>query len=128
VLKFVDNDVDCERDDEIVVFMKVGVGDVLDESDCEDVVKLDVGEFGIVDDSEGVVFGCKEGVGIGSGCGTGISKISTTLEYPPELRSPPPKNIFFVDDVDASQKFDLELQFSMGNLFSQTEQPDLFAS
>jgi hypothetical protein len=45
VLKFDDNDVDCEGDDEIVVF--VSVGDVFDESDCGDVVGLDVGEVGV---------------------------------------------------------------------------------
>jgi hypothetical protein len=35
--------------------------------------------------------------------GRGISKISTTLESPLELL-PPPKNILFGDDVDASKK------------------------
>jgi hypothetical protein len=44
VLKFDDNDVDCERDDEIVMFVRVG--DVFDERDCEGVVELDVGEDG----------------------------------------------------------------------------------
>jgi hypothetical protein len=58
VLKFDDNDVDCERDDEIVVFGGL----------CEE--------------------------------GRGISKISITSEYPLEVY-PPPKNILFVDDVDA---------------------------
>jgi hypothetical protein len=65
VLEFDDNNVDCERDVEIVVY------------------------------------GCKGGVGIeGGGSGSGNSKISTTSENPLEL-FPPPKNILFVDDVDA---------------------------
>jgi hypothetical protein len=62
VLKFVNNNVDCERDDEIVVF--VTVGDVV-ESDCEDVV------VGIIE--------------IGVFIRGGISKISTISEYPLEL-------------------------------------------
>jgi hypothetical protein len=53
VLKFDDNDVDCER-----------FGDIFE------------------------------------GVGRGISKISTTSEYPLEF-CPPPKNILFVDDADA---------------------------
>jgi hypothetical protein len=48
--------------------------------------------------------GVEGGVGVigagGEGGGSGISKISTTSESPLELR-PPPKNILFVDDVDA---------------------------
>jgi hypothetical protein len=36
------------------------------------------------------------------GGGSEISKISTTSEFPLEF-NPPPKNILFVDDVDASQ-------------------------
>jgi hypothetical protein len=35
-----------------------------------------------------------------NGSERGISKISTTLEYPLPF-CPPPKNILFVDDVDA---------------------------
>jgi hypothetical protein len=35
----------------------------------------------------------------------GISKMSTTLEYCPlVLVAPPPKNILFVDDVDARRE------------------------
>jgi hypothetical protein len=84
VLEFDDNDVDCERDDEIVVFVRVD--DVFDESDCE----LDVGELDVV------------GVEIDGGGGNRrvISKISTTSESLFELFCPPPKNSLFVDDVD----------------------------
>jgi hypothetical protein len=39
--------------------------------------------------------------GDGGDGGRGISKISTTSEDPLEL-TPPPKNILFVDDADAS--------------------------
>jgi uncharacterized protein related to proFAR isomerase len=46
VLEFDDNDVNCERDDEIVVFVRVG--------DVVDVVELDVGEVGT---EEGVQIG-----------------------------------------------------------------------
>jgi hypothetical protein len=87
VLKFDDNDVDCERNDEIVVFVRVG--DVSDKNDCGDSVEFDVEEV--------------EGIGVGEGgSGQFISKqkISTTLEYSLEF-CPPPKNILFVDDVDA---------------------------
>jgi hypothetical protein len=46
VLKFDDNDVDCETDDEIVVFVRVG--DVFDERDCGGVgeVEIDIGVIG----------------------------------------------------------------------------------
>jgi hypothetical protein len=91
VLEFDVDDVDCERNDEIVVFVKVG--DEFDENDdCEDIVELDVEEVEIgmfIDD----VFG--------GGDGDEISKISTLSEAFFEL-FPPPKNILFVDDVDAS--------------------------
>jgi len=44
----------------------------------------------------------EDGEVIGGGLGgNGITKISTTLENP-VLLNPPPKNILFVDDVDAS--------------------------
>jgi NifU-like protein involved in Fe-S cluster formation len=92
VLKFDDNDVLCERDDEIVVFVRVG--DVFDESDCGDVVELLVVSEVEIDE---VV-----DIGVFEGGGRGISTISTTSEGPLEL-FPPPKNILFVDDVDASQ-------------------------
>jgi hypothetical protein len=59
VLEFDDNDVDCERDDEIVVFVRVG--DASDENDCEDVMVED------------------EVVEVGGG-GKGISKKSTAFE------------------------------------------------
>jgi hypothetical protein len=39
----------------------------------------------------------------GSGQFCPKQKISTTSEYPIELFPPPPKNILFVDDVDASK-------------------------
>jgi hypothetical protein len=67
VLKFDDNGVVCERDDEIVVFVRVG--DVFDESDCGIVVEF-------------VVVGIIE---IGVFIRGGISKISTISEYPLEL-------------------------------------------
>jgi hypothetical protein len=110
--------VDCERDDEIVVFVRVG--DIFDESDCEvvgelvigDVIveKIEIGEEvcveidefdDVFDESVVVGVGTVGGVVGGGRDGSGISKISTTLEYPLEP-NPPPKNILFVDDVDAS--------------------------
>jgi hypothetical protein len=93
-LEFDDNAVDCERDKEFVVFVKVG--DVFDERDCGIVVELVivVGEPDIVGEVEDD--SCIE---VGGRFGRGISKISTTSEYPLELY-PPPKNILFVDDVD----------------------------
>jgi hypothetical protein len=127
VLEFDDNDVVGERN-EVVVFVRVG--DVSDD-DCEGVVveldivevELDEGvEIGIFEEGEGVgrgeVIGGFDGVGEvgcgvgedgekgeggeigGGGGGRGISKISTISEYPIEPY-PPPKNILFVDDVDA---------------------------
>jgi hypothetical protein len=101
VLEFDDNDVDCERVDEIVVFVRVGV--VFDEIDCGTVVEVDnveeveIGEIGVIDDGMRSV---DNGVFDEEG-GNGISKISTISEYPLEL-FPPPKNILFIDDVDAS--------------------------
>jgi hypothetical protein len=93
VLKFDDNDVNWESDDEFVMFVKVG--DVFDETVCGDVVELDsVGDVGEVEIDEGVE------IGVLVGGGSGISKISTTSEDVLEF-SPPPKNILFVDDVDA---------------------------
>jgi hypothetical protein len=95
MLGFGDKDVDCERDDEIVVFVKVG--NVVDESDCGDVEKL------VVDEDVGIdVIG--EVGAVGGRFGRGISKISTTLEYPLFVYWPPPKNILFLDDVDASSE------------------------
>jgi hypothetical protein len=95
VLEFDDNDVDCERDDEIVVFVRVG--DVFDESDCEGVGELDVVEVGI-DENVGVEIDVFDEVE------SEISKMSTTFEKTPiELCLPPPKTILFLDDVDASQ-------------------------
>jgi hypothetical protein len=48
VLEFDDNDVDCERDDEFVVFVRVG--DVVDEGVGGDVGELDnVVDFGEVE-------------------------------------------------------------------------------
>jgi hypothetical protein len=76
VLEFDDNNMDCERDD------------VFDEGDCENVVKLG----NVVKDELDEKIGWFDG--------RGISKISTTSKYPLELY-PPPKNILFVDDVDA---------------------------
>jgi hypothetical protein len=73
VLEFGDNDVDCERD-EFIVFVSV------------------VGELGVETCEVGVEIGILE-----------ISKISTISEYPLFELHPPPKNILFVDDVDASQ-------------------------
>jgi hypothetical protein len=51
---------------------------------------------------EDVVVGAigEKGSEIGGGGGRGISKISPISEGPLELY-PPPKNILFVDDVDA---------------------------
>jgi hypothetical protein len=72
VLKFDDNDVDCERDVETVVFVRVG--DLFDEKDCE-VVELVI---------ELIVVGVGDRIGVFDGGGRGISKISTTLEYPLE--------------------------------------------
>jgi hypothetical protein len=69
--------------------MKVDIEDKVVCVDCGDVVEeFDVGEVGIAE---------------GGGRGRGISKISTTSEYPMKV-NPPPKNILFVDDVAASQK------------------------
>jgi hypothetical protein len=72
-----------------------------------DVVGSEVGVVGSVVGAVGVVgvVGVVGAVGAfgGEGGGRGISKISTTSEYPLELY-PPPKNILFVDDVDASQQ------------------------
>jgi hypothetical protein len=64
---------------------------VEDRTGCGDVV-------------EDVVVGAIEEKGgeIGND-GRRISKISTLLEDPLELLYPPPKNILFVDDVDASE-------------------------
>jgi hypothetical protein len=45
VLEFDDNDVDCERDDEIVVF--VSVGDVFDEGHCRIIQELNIDELWI---------------------------------------------------------------------------------
>jgi hypothetical protein len=63
VLEFGDNDVDCERDDEIVVFVRVG--DVDDESDCGDVVELEVVGVeigtGVVDGKDDAVGDCEGG-------------------------------------------------------------------
>jgi hypothetical protein len=102
VLEFDDNDVDCERDDEIVVFVRVG--DVFGKSDCGVVV--------VEGDEVEIVLGEKIGVFGGDGdkgdncCGKQFlskqTKISTTSEGPLELY-PPPKNILFDDDVDASE-------------------------
>jgi hypothetical protein len=77
VLEFDDNDVDCEKDDEIVVFVRIG--DAFDEIDCgKVVVGLDVGELVIirreVETDEGVTIDVLNEVG------KGISKISTTFE------------------------------------------------
>jgi hypothetical protein len=44
-----------------------------------------------------------EEIEIGVDGESGISKISTTLEGPLVELYPPPKNILFVDEVDASQ-------------------------
>jgi hypothetical protein len=68
----------------------VDCGDVVD---CGVVEEFDIGKGGTVVEVCGVGGG-NEKSGIGGG--KGISKISTTLEYPP------PKNILFIDDVDAS--------------------------
>jgi hypothetical protein len=57
--------------------------------DCGEIVEFDTGEIGMFGEDGG---------------GRGISKISTTLEYLLELFCPPPKNILFVDDVDARQQ------------------------
>jgi hypothetical protein len=117
VLEFDDNDVDCETDDEIVVFVRVD--DAVDESVCEVVgVEFDEGELEIgekfvveevrVDVSVGVMIGVFGGsdvgveIEVGEVESSGISKISTTSEYLLAL-CPPPKNILFIDDVDANQ-------------------------
>jgi hypothetical protein len=87
--------------------------------DCGDIVEFDIGDSGknvdvVVEfaigevETDGDVVGefdteTTEGVEIDvfeAGNGR-ISKISTTSEYPLELFCPPPKNILFVDDVDA---------------------------
>jgi hypothetical protein len=94
VLEFGDNDVDCERGDEVVLFVVfASVGDGFGEIDCGDVVEFVAGTFIV------------EGVNIGmfGGGGRGISKISTTLEIPTIVLCPPPKNILFFDDVDTSE-------------------------
>jgi hypothetical protein len=84
--------VDCERDDEFVVFVKVG--DIVEVRDCGVVVEFDGDiEFGVFD-----------GIDVDAGGitgGRGISKISTTLDTPILVLFPPPKNILFFDDVDA---------------------------
>jgi hypothetical protein len=69
--------------------------DIEDENvcvDCGDVVEFDCEEVEIDEDVEnGVV------------CGGGISKISTISKEGSLELYPPPKNILFVDDVDASK-------------------------
>jgi hypothetical protein len=106
VLEFGDNDVDCERVVEIVMFVRVGVafdevvvfvvfasvGDGFGEIDCGDVVEFVAGTF--------IVEGVDIGMFGGGGEGRGILKISTTSEYPLFELFPPPKKILFVDDVD----------------------------
>jgi hypothetical protein len=91
VLEFDDNDVDCERDDEIVVF---------DESDCGIVVELVVEVDVVVEEVE-----TDENIGVEIGVldevESEISKISTISKIPFALFNPPPKNILFIDDVDA---------------------------
>jgi hypothetical protein len=89
------DDVDFERDGDIVMFVRVG--DVFDESDCGAVEELDiVVDVGEVDGDEDVE------IGVFDEREKGISKISTISRGPFES-CPPPKNILFVDDVDASQ-------------------------
>jgi hypothetical protein len=100
VLKFGNNSVDCERDDKVVVFVKVR--DVFDENDGGFFVKLDIGEveldvrveIGMFDEGRD---GDEDDKVSKFGAGRGISKISTTSEYPLEF-SLPPKNILFIDD------------------------------
>jgi hypothetical protein len=89
---------------EVVDEVKGGVDGVIGDEEGGDVDGDDVVEEGGVDGEEGD--GGEEGVvgeevDVGGGCG-GISKISTTSEYPLLEFRPPPKNILFVDDVDAS--------------------------
>jgi hypothetical protein len=82
-----------------IPFSVVGVGCKFGFIDCQ------LTDKDVVDASSGKKLGGMENgdkKDIGGGCGRegrGISKISTTLE-PPTLY-PPPKNILFVDDVDA---------------------------
>jgi hypothetical protein len=76
---------------------KIGDGIVFGGGNCNDFEEVEVGEDGI---RKGVSVGAVERVEDGDD--RGISKISTTSEYPLE-NFPPPKNILFVDDVDASK-------------------------
>jgi hypothetical protein len=88
VLKFDDNDVDCERDDEIVVFVKVG--DVFDGIDCGGDGELESGKDETDEGGEIGAFGetgeIDKGIGVISGEGVGREqftpkqKISTTAE------------------------------------------------
>ena len=75
---------------EMGTFEDVAIGEFEEESE-------DVGVFENVNEGG---CDCDKGEKKGGG-GRGISKISTTSEYPLEF-NPPPKNILFVDDVDAS--------------------------
>jgi hypothetical protein len=72
--------------------------DIEDENVCVDSEELVMGEFDIGEVETFEEIGV---IGEGGGGGREISKISTTLEYPLLELFPPPKNILFVDDVDA---------------------------
>jgi hypothetical protein len=99
VLEYDNNDVNCERDNGIVEF---DVGDVFGESDCGDMFG-ELGEEIIIDEVVSVDIGVFSEEGVGKEQFTPKQKISTTTEGPLELY-PPPKNILFVDDVDASDR------------------------
>jgi hypothetical protein len=96
--------VGVEGFEEVVDEVEGGVDGVIGDEEGGDVDGDDVVEEGGVDGEEGD--GEEEGVigeevDVGGGCG-GISKISTVSKNLLEFR-PPPKNILFVDDADASQ-------------------------
>jgi hypothetical protein len=91
VLGFDDNDVNCKRDNEIIVFLRVG--DKFFENNCRVVVKIYCGD--VEEICEVVELDVFDGGGR-----RGISKVSTTSEYPFECTLPP-KNILFDADVVA---------------------------
>jgi hypothetical protein len=97
MLEFDDNNVDCERDDKSVVFVRVG--DIFGENDCDCGIVVEELVVVVVVGKDEIEKG--EETGILGGGGRGISKISTISEGPFEFCLPP-KNILFVDDVDTS--------------------------
>jgi hypothetical protein len=79
-----------------VSFWRDEIGTVRVGDGMDDITGIEIGDIG------GEVGGGGDNCGGGGGIkGGGISKISTTLESP-RKPTPPPKNILFVDVVDAS--------------------------